>query len=78
MENEEIAKGKMGEHQNPESGEDKYPASSQNILGVGGNPGKIQSAALHQWLCEFPKRSSLVPLKSMKPLLPKLLSPPAQ
>jgi hypothetical protein len=29
MENEEITKGMMGEHQNPEFGEDKYPAISQ-------------------------------------------------
>jgi hypothetical protein len=36
MEDEEITKGMMGEYQNPESGEDKYPAISQNILDVGG------------------------------------------
>ena len=36
MENEEITRGKMGEYQNPESAEDKYPAISQNILDVGG------------------------------------------
>ena len=34
MENEEIARGKMGEYQNPESAKDKYPAISQNILDV--------------------------------------------
>jgi hypothetical protein len=36
MENEEIVRGKMGGYQNPESGEDQYPAISQNILDIGG------------------------------------------